>query len=422
MRGPLSPRMTVAIVIVLLLSPTLFAGGSYYARSTETPDRPDAPFDPANLTIVSTQGTHFHGEGLNPGSGQVVGVRDDNATVVWTHDRFGWYYDIDPITNRTLLVVGADEVDGEYVRVAVEWNWVTNETSRRFRLPGDTHDVDRLGPHRYAIADKVTHRAFVYNFTADRDEKHATDAIIWEFRFHEHFSEPPVDGHEGDYTHLNDIDVIDGGDAFMLSPRNFNRVIAVNRSTREVQWELGEQFNRTILDGQHHPVVIESDPLTVLIGDSENNRVVEYQRVGEDWKLTWSYAEGLNWPRGVQRLPNGNTMIADTGNDRIIEVTPNGSVVWEYETKDPHPYDGYRLPYGDDHRGPTMAELRDDDTSVQAANGSTSISMLEYTHRLAGWILPIWIGKWEFLSLVAATILTVGWVGTELALAIRRRL
>ena len=33
---------------------------------------------------------------------------------------------------------------------------------------------------------------------------------------------------------------------------------------------------------------------------------------------------------GVQRLKNGNTLIGESTSGRILEVTPNGSVVWEY--------------------------------------------------------------------------------------------
>ncbi|MFB6152599.1 MAG: aryl-sulfate sulfotransferase [Haloarculaceae archaeon] len=449
MRTPLTPRRTVALVVLLLVSPAVASGVAHHATTTPAPDRPTAPVDPANLTVVTTQGTHFHGGGLNPGSGRMAGVRSSNGSVVWTHDEYGWYYDADPVTNRTLLFVAHDRVDGHYVTFAVEWNWVTGEAERRFRLPGDTHDVDRLGPHRYAVADKADHRAFVYNYTADDPPRRATDEVRWEFRFREHFPPAPDAGWPDDYTHLNDVDVIHGGDAFMLSPRNFNRVVAVNRSTKEVIWTLGDQDDTSILDGQHHPVVLDEDPLTLLVGDSENNRVVEYQWVceaagtgadvetgGSDdaattaccpgpdveghWERTWAYGRGLNWPRGVQRLPNGNTVIADTGNDRVVEVTPNGTVVREYRTAEPHPYDGYRLTHGEGE-GPPMARVLGENASARTGDGRTGLSTLEYAHRTVGWVLPVWVGERAFLGLVLAALLTVGWALTEAGLAVRRR-
>ena len=57
-------------------------------------------------------------------------------------------------------------------------------------------------------------------------------------------------------------------------------------------------------------------------------RVIE---VTPDKEITWEYSsEELIWPYGGQRLPNGNTLIADCMGDRVIEVTPTGETVWEY--------------------------------------------------------------------------------------------
>jgi len=52
-------------------------------------------------------------------------------------------------------------------------------------------------------------------------------------------------------------------------------------------------------------------------------------------RAVWSYGEGARSPflsrtfGGVQRLPNGNTLICVSNAFRIIEVTPEGDVVWE---------------------------------------------------------------------------------------------
>ena len=41
---------------------------------------------------------------------------------------------------------------------------------------------------------------------------------------------------------------------------------------------------------------------------------------------------GLNQPRMATRLANGNTLIADNGNGRVLEVSPDGQTVWENAT------------------------------------------------------------------------------------------
>ena len=56
-----------------------------------------------------------------------------------------------------------------------------------------------------------------------------------------------------------------------------------------------------------------------------------------DWdqeaEIVWSYAADGFYSRilsGVQRLPNGNTLITEGFHGRLIEVRPDGEVVWEF--------------------------------------------------------------------------------------------
>jgi hypothetical protein len=51
-------------------------------------------------------------------------------------------------------------------------------------------------------------------------------------------------------------------------------------------------------------------------------------------EIVWEYEDGDNFyspfRSGVQRLPNGNTLICESDSGRIFEVTPEGEVVWDY--------------------------------------------------------------------------------------------
>ncbi len=62
----------------------------------------------------------------------------------------------------------------------------------------------------------------------------------------------------------------------------------------------------------------------------EQNRVAEYDL--KSGKAGWTYT--INLATSVQRLPNGNTLIASMSHNRAIEVTPDGEAVWEYQSKD----------------------------------------------------------------------------------------
>ena len=54
---------------------------------------------------------------------------------------------------------------------------------------------------------------------------------------------------------------------------------------------------------------------------------------GQEAEIVWSYAaDGFlsGFGSGVQRLPNGNTLINEGVHGRLIEVRPDGEVVWEF--------------------------------------------------------------------------------------------
>jgi len=78
------------------------------------------------------------------------------------------------------------------------------------------------------------------------------------------------------------------------------------------------------------------------IDDLENN-IEEIRTTVITRDVVWEYSNGLFWPMDADRLENGNTLIADYGNNRVIEIASNGSIVWEYSTGLDHPKDADRL-------------------------------------------------------------------------------
>lgn len=315
-------QLAIILLIGVLFSPAVVSGLTHEPIANDAVNGDSV--ENSSITFISTQGKE-----ISPGpGGRAVAVRTDSDKTVWSHNKYGGYFDIDPIDDERVLLAALANPQTTYALVV---NWRTGETVRRFEIPQGTHDIDYLGDHRYAIADISNHRAYVYNASAEH--------VVWEFDFTEQF--PPTAGggpdgdYSGDYTHLNDIDAIDNGSAFLVSPRNFDRVMLINRSTKTVEWTLGEEDDYSILYEQHNPVLLEQNPPTVLVADSENDRVIEYQRNGSEWTPVWGYTENLRWPRDADRLPNGNTLIVDTSSNRVLEVTPNGSVVWQYPIQKP---------------------------------------------------------------------------------------
>ena len=91
----------------------------------------------------------------------------------------------------------------------------------------------------------------------------------------------------------------------------------------------------------------DAEPLPddhLLVTQWSKGRVAEYDGKGKE---VWSYTE-CKTPIRASRLLGGNTLIADVGAKRAVEVDAKGAVVWEWKSTDPkgHIYDADRLANG----------------------------------------------------------------------------
>ena len=401
---------------------------------------------PANgSTVVSVQGFHFRGIGNGKKPARLVSA-GENAITQWVHDggeNARWYYDVDPLSDGNLLVTStepSETVVYEYDPSSQERVW-----TERFDLL-DTHDVDLINGDELLVANmRATNgsgvpndRIFVYNRTQDE--------IVWEWTVREHFPNSTDGGYSGDWTHVNDVDKIGDGE-YLVSLRNFDQAIVVNRSTNAIDMRLGEDDDYATLDEQHNPDYLENEngTPTVLVADSENDRVVEYERTGGPagngtWERTWELT-GFDWPRDADRLPNGNTLITDTLNQRVVEVTPGGEVVWEYFAPWA-PYDAERLSAANTSttenasvggsNGPTIADMGASGSYTlsgatnasganltfstwvaTAATGTPVASEVDslargYAH-VTPFIRPVWLSSWGFAAALGALLLALCW-------------
>lgn len=321
------------------------------------------------VTVVSAQGA-FQGDKR---AARLIAY-GPSGEVLWTFDAASelgvvWSYDVDPLGNGNLFVTATRP--GR--TLLYELNTTTGEVAWTEQLPfTDTHDADPLNETHVVIANMRN-----YNETSGVNEDrvviydHVNDTVTWEWRFadQDRYDRETGGNYEEDWTHLNDVDRV--GDDFLLSPRNFDQVVLVDRATGEIEYQLGADGELGTLYEQHNPDWLETDEgdPTILVADSENDRVVEYTNRDGEWEQVWSLGseETLSWPRDADRLQNGHTLIGDSRNHRVIEVTPRGEVVWEVAA----PwlvYDVERIPIGGfesdayadlgGSRGPTMTDLR----------------------------------------------------------------
>ncbi|NHN46815.1 hypothetical protein G9464_04285 [Halostella sp. JP-L12] len=311
------------------------------------------------------------------------------------------------VHNRVIEIDGDTLDDGEK---EVVWNhsWYDEFVSHH-----EVHDADRLESGETAIIDMGEDRAF----TVARNgtitwQWNATEHLGEGSEFREEYGGPEREGPESDWTHMNDIDRLDDGN-FQLSIRNFDAVIEVDPETNEVVGVVGEPGDHETLYEQHNPRRLEEWG-TVLVADSENDRVVEY-RVDNESKV-WEYggSDLLHWPRDADRLPNGNTLIVDTFNNRVIEVNSAGQVVWEYG--------GLAMPYAADR----LSVPEEDGATVpgwhlqsRSANQSTGQEAATQMEAWARFVLPNWIELPHLLTLATGALASLAIVVDFAVLGVR---
>jgi hypothetical protein len=246
----------------------------------------------------------------------------------------------------------------------------------------------------FVVADIGGNRVFVLNTSSG--------LVEWGWDARNDFSIQSGGTYPFDWTHLNDVEVLDDG-RIMVSLRNQDQVVFLDRqSGLQENWTLGEDDNHTILYEQHNPDYIpaERGGPAVLVADSEKGRVVEYQRRSGEWKQTWMWTDtSMQWPRDADRLPNGHTLIVDSNGNRVFEIDEQGDIVWEMRINTP--YDAERLGTGDESAGGASAERLGLRSRGEAPAATTAGDGAEAGGETVGGFVG-WIRSWVVLPLKKA--------------------
>ncbi|WP_132058641.1 arylsulfotransferase family protein [Halorussus amylolyticus] len=358
------------LLAVIALSAGLLAVGwlqapeDATASAAEQMDRPFEERDPvagdrAGATVVTTDPP-----GANDGTAAIVAFAPDGRPL-YHNDTYGNYFDVDPDPedSRSVLYVAGSRYDScpsdvaaraeesfedGCAKVVVERaNLTTGETERLHTAVTGWdiwHDVDRVGDDELLVADIAEDRAFVLNLTTDERE--------WTWNADEDYDKDESGGAPGDWTHINDVEALEDG-RVMVSLRNHDRVAFVEPGEGvERDWTLGAEDAYDTLYEQHNPDYIpeKRGGPAVIVADSENNRVVEYQRDESEWSRSWEWSDDrLQWPRDADRLPNDHTLVTDSQGNRILELDEDDEVVWTVSV--PTPYEAERLGTGDESAG-----------------------------------------------------------------------
>ncbi len=143
----------------------------------------------------------------------------------------------------------------------------------------------------------------------------------------------------GHVLQANSLDVLDGSVSdripsfgsgnVLVSLRGLNTVAVLDVASGSLVWT---QFGMWL--DQLHSTCLPGGNILVLEYVGGDPKVIEFDPATQE--VTWSYrrdsASPIDgwWGGSCQRLPNGNTMISESGRGRAFEVTREGDVVWEY--------------------------------------------------------------------------------------------
>ncbi|WP_313694043.1 hypothetical protein [Halorarum halobium] len=424
---------------VLLFGLTVGVSGTLATDRAGTPAEPGVGENTSHETLVGSQGggTGWH----QYGSVYLLNGSD----VAWREASADSYFDVQRLEDGTVLAGFMDsgyEQCGEYespcthtgIRIidpaAADGPTVVEEYSFPVRSQSNSeiHDAEPLPGGGYAMTDMDHERVIVVE----------NGEVVWQWNASTLY-DAPADPTRTDWLHVNDIDRV-GEDRFLVSVRNANQLVIVER-TDDGGSEVVEIINEdddgedascrsntqlrdtdgdddvrcgdpSVLNHQHNPQWLGDG--AVLVADSDNDRVVELHRTEDgSWEPVWvlDRAQGLDlrWPRDADRLPNGHTLVTDTLNKRIFEVDGNGTVVWSVETER-IPYEADRVPRElTGGRSADLPRYEGDELVVHRSGGVPVLSTLVVGVRAVAPWAPVWFAETQIgLTLVSLALAIAG--------------
>ncbi|WP_330630158.1 aryl-sulfate sulfotransferase [Halocatena halophila] len=335
-----------------------------------------------------------------------VRMINSTGTTLWEYGDAHAYFDVSVLDNGTVLTAfmkkgyesGCEPYDTPCSKTGFRLIKPDPEPHviREYTFPvrsdvnSEVHDVELLSSGEVVLTDMDRERVFTVN----------GDEITWSWNASSRYDAPP-DPTKTDWLHINDVDYL-GDDRFLVSVRNANQLVIIERGAG-VQQVINADESKRVLNQQHNPQQLTED--AVLVADSHNDRVVELTQENGEWTPGWTLHDTgevpFDWPRDADRLPDGRTLITDTLNNRVVMVDQNGTELWSHQANY-LPYEADYVGVGESATGPVLSNS---DSSVNG-NARTSIPVVSYLLDSARHVvaLPFWVTELHVLVLVGGLI------------------
>lgn len=220
----------------------------------------------------------------------------------------------------------------------------------------------------------ITDGGGAYYTTTDASimEVDASGQIVWQYT--------------GDMAFPHSAERLPTGET-LISDTGNNWVFSVSQAG-EIVWTSDDWGGGTgeLSDGSHLDYPNDAELLDnghLLITDRNNDRVIE---VTDDGQIVWTYGQ-LTRPHNGERLSDGNTLIANSEQNQVLEIDPAGEIVWSCGQGDTFdwPRDTDRLDDGNtlitDSRHGRVVEV---DPACQVVWSVSGLALPYEADRLAG--------------------------------------
>lgn len=302
------------------------------------------------------------------GKGGTVKLMDWDGEIVWQYtladDNTWLHHDVEYMPNGNILMIAWEKIDRD-------------DAVSAGRNPN-------LIKRDYIFVDKI--------IEVKPNLEDGSDEIVWEWRIMDHliqdydnkmdnygrvFRHPELidfnftasgleDPSNPDWTHINTVDYNEQLDQVVISSPHLAEVYIIDHSDsgdilfrwgNPMAYRAGNEQTRTLffqhdiqwiddgLEGAGNLLVFNNGTRTER---RKYSTVDEFSPVMDDNgylmenysylpnELTWCYMANPKTDlysdhiSGAQRLPGGDTLICSGGDGRLLEVTPDGEIVWEY--------------------------------------------------------------------------------------------
>jgi len=273
------------------------------------------------------------------GSDKRIIEYDWDSNIVWQHQGIGSMNDLRVLPNGNRLLIAHDPIPQS--------------------AQNKVEDVDeKIAPWwspRKRGSEERQLGADIYEVNLDGE-------VVWEWHAHDHldlnlFSPlTPL----GDWLHGNSIAPLpenkwfDAGDErfrpgnILFNARNINMMYIIDKKSGDVVWEGTHNYKGGMAHSHEPEMIVKGRPGAgnIILFDNSlfpRNRthtgqtfIIELDPTTQEivWKYeTDGYAnlKFFSKTMGTQeRLPNGNTYIAEDNTGRLFQIKPDGTIVWEY--------------------------------------------------------------------------------------------